>query len=169
MIDLTDYVDLKPLVNYYIQQEVKIKCDVSIHGRDMYLLKLTLGPPKRFRHLTRAEEVVITWLRIGHTKATKSHTLSRGPPTACQHCGQTDHWTHIPAMYSVTAKSWWVLHNWLIEGHLWDDPWGLHNRVSERSWIILSDPNGHISTTYNSLFKSVSKWRNSQLELIPTT
>ena len=81
--------DLKPLVNSYIQQEVQIKWDVSIHGRDLYLLKPTLGPPKRFRHLTRAEEVVITRLRIGHTKATKSHILSRGPPTACQHCGQT--------------------------------------------------------------------------------
>ena len=80
---------LKPVVNSYIQQEVQIKWDVSIHGRDLYLLKPTLGPPKIFKHLTRAEEVVITRLRIGHTKATKSHILSRGPPTACQHCGQT--------------------------------------------------------------------------------
>ena len=31
----------------------------------------------------------ITRLRIGHTKATKSHVLSRGPPTGCHHCGQT--------------------------------------------------------------------------------
>ena len=52
-------------------------------------MKPTLGPPKKFQHLTRAEEVVITRLRIGHTKATKSHILSRGPPTACHHCGQT--------------------------------------------------------------------------------
>ena len=28
-------------------------------------------------------------LRIGHTKATKSHILSRGPLTVCHHCGQT--------------------------------------------------------------------------------
>ena len=83
------FADLRPLVNSYIQQKVHIKWDVSIHGRDLYLLKPTLGPPKRFRHLTRAEEVVITRLRIGHTKVTKSHILSRGPPTACQHCGQT--------------------------------------------------------------------------------
>ena len=83
------YADLKPVVNSYIQQEVQIKWDVSIHGRDLYLLKPTLGPPKKFKHLTRAEEFVITRLRIGHTKATKSHILSRGPPTACQHCGQT--------------------------------------------------------------------------------
>ena len=55
----------------------------------LYLVKPTLGPPKKFQHLTRAEEVVITRLRVGHTKATKSHILSRGPPTGCHHCGQT--------------------------------------------------------------------------------
>ena len=91
------FADLRPLVNSYIQhqQEVQIKWGVSIHGRDLYLLKPTLRPPKRFRHLTRAKEVVITRLRIGHTKATKSHILSRGPPTACQHCGQTLTIEHI--------------------------------------------------------------------------
>ena len=62
---------------------------VAVHGTDLYLVKPTLGPPTKFHHLTRAEEVVLTWLRIGHTKATKSHILSRGPPTACHHCGQT--------------------------------------------------------------------------------
>ena len=62
---------------------------MSIHWIDLILLKRTLGPPRKFKHLTRAEEVIITRLRIGHTKATKSHILSRGPPTACQHCGQT--------------------------------------------------------------------------------
>ena len=81
------YADLKPQVNSYIRQEVQTKWDVSIHGRDLCLVKPTLGPPKKFQHLTRAEEVVITRLWIGHT--TKSHILSRGPPTTCQHCGQT--------------------------------------------------------------------------------
>ena len=83
------YADLKPVVNSYIQQEVQIKWDVSIHSRDPYLLKPALGPLRKFKPLTRAEEIVITRLRIGHTKATKSHILSRGPPAACQHCGQT--------------------------------------------------------------------------------
>ena len=58
-------------------------------GCSCTFLKPTLGPPKKFQHLTKAEEVVITRLRIGHTKATKSHILSRGPPTGCHHCGQT--------------------------------------------------------------------------------
>ena len=50
-------------------------------------------------------------------------------------------------MYSAATKSWWVLHSWLIEDPLWDDPGSLHNRISERSWILLSDMNGQISNT----------------------
>ena len=83
------YTDLKPLVNSYIQQLVQTKWGVAVHCRDLYLLKAKLAPPKKFQHLTRAEEVVITRLWIGHTKATKSHILSRGLLTACHHCGQT--------------------------------------------------------------------------------
>ena len=82
------YTNMKPLVNSYIQKLVQNKWDVAVHDRDLYLVKSTLGSPK-FQHLTRAEEVVITRLRIGHTKATKSHILSRRPPTGCHHCGQT--------------------------------------------------------------------------------
>ena len=112
------YADLKPLINSYIQQLVQIKWDVSVHGRDLYLLKPTLGPPKKFQHLTRAEEVVMIRLRIGHTKATKSHILSRGPPTTCHHCAQTltiDHMLlECAALQEIrdeyyTADSWKTL------------------------------------------------------------
>ena len=99
------FADLKPLVDCYIQQEVQIRWDVSIHGRDLCFLKTTQGPPKRFRHLTRAEEVVMTRLRIGHTKATKSQILSRGPPTACQHCDQTLTIEHILIECTVLQQS----------------------------------------------------------------
>ena len=67
----------------------------------LYLLKPTLGPPKKFKHLTSAEEVVITRLRIGHTKATKSHILSWGPSTACQHCGQTPLSMYAPVLQQI--------------------------------------------------------------------
>ena len=85
---------LKPRVPALTTQHImpcmiQTKWDVAVHGRDLYLMKPTLGPPKKFQHLTRAEEGVTTRLRIGHTKAAKSHILSRGPPTACHHCGQT--------------------------------------------------------------------------------
>ena len=59
----------------------------------------------------------------------------------------SDNWAHTPGMYSVATKSWWVLYSWLIEDPLWDDPGGIHNRISERRWILLSDMNGQISNT----------------------
>ena len=59
----------------------------------------------------------------------------------------SDSRAHSPGMYSVATKSWWVLHSWLIEDTLSDDPGGLHNRISERSWILLSDMNSQISNT----------------------
>ena len=142
------FADLKPLVNSYIQQEVQIKWDVSIHGRDLYLLKPTLGPPQRFRHLTRAEEVVITpttsWPYQGHKIP---YLVSRTTNCLPALWPASDNWAHTPGMYSVATKSWWVLHSWFIEDTLWDDPGGLHNRISERSWIVLSDMNGQISNT----------------------
>ena len=54
------YTDMKPLINSYMKKLVQTKWDVAVHGRDLYLVKPTLGPPKKFQHLTRAEEVVIT-------------------------------------------------------------------------------------------------------------
>ena len=152
------YADLKPLVNSYIQQEVQIKWDLSIHGRDLYLLKPTPGPLKGFRHLTRAEEVVITRLRFGHTKATKSHILSRGPPTACQHCGQTLTIEHILLECTVLQQSRDEYYTVDSLRTLWDDPRGLHNRISERSWIQLSDMNVHISNT--TLYSNLSPTDN---------
>ena len=83
------YTDMKPLVNSYSQKLVQTKGGVAVHGRVLYLVKPTQGPPKKFHHLTRAEDVEISRPRIGLTKATKSHILSRGPPTGCHHCGQT--------------------------------------------------------------------------------
>ena len=96
------YADLKPLVNSYIQQEVQTKWDVSIYGRDLYLVKRTLGPPKKFQHLTRAEEIVIARLRIGHkvpylVPRTTNILLALWP--------NSDHRTHASGVYSVTTKS----------------------------------------------------------------
>ena len=68
------YADLKRLVNTYTQQLVQIKCNVAVYGRDLYLLKRTLGLLKKFQLFTRAEEVGIIRLRIGQTKATRSRT-----------------------------------------------------------------------------------------------
>ena len=162
------FADLKPLVNSYIQQEFQIKWDVSIHGRDLYLLKPTLGPPKRFRHLTRAEEVVITRLRIGHTKATKSHILSRGPPTACQHCGQTLTVEHILLECTVLQQS-------RDEYYTVDSLRTLFETTPEACIIEFLKEAGFYYLIWMARYptqlsiKSVTNWRHSQVELIPTT
>ena len=112
------YTDMKPLVNSYIQKLLQTKLDVAVHGRDLYLVKPTLGPRKKFQHLTRAEEVVITRLRIGHTKATKSHILARGLQTGFHHCGQTlticcwsvhCYWNVV---MNTTQSTHWLLSSW---------------------------------------------------------
>ena len=108
------YADLKPLINFHIQQLVQIQWDVSVHGRVLYLLKSILGPPKKFQYLARTVEVVITRLLISHTKATKSHILSRGPPTTCHHWGQTLTIDHIPLGVCNFIGNWgWIQHSWL--------------------------------------------------------
>ena len=162
------FANLKPLVNSYIQQEVHIKWDVSIHGRDMYLLKPTLGTPKRFSHLTRTEEVVITRLRIGHTKATKSHILSRGTPTACQHCGQTLTIEHILFECTVFQQS-------CDEYYTVDSLRTLFETTPEACIIEFLREAGFYYLIWMARYptqlfiKSVTNWRHSQVELIPTT
>ena len=134
------YTDMKPLVNSYIQNLVQTKWDVSVHGKDLNLLKPILGPPKKFQDLTRAEEVVITRLRIGHTKATKSHILSRGLPTGCHHCGQTLTIDHMLLECALLQEClWWILHSRLVECSIRDNSWDLHSGIPARSGIFLPD------------------------------
>ena len=134
------YTDLKPQVYSYIQQLVQTKWDVAVHGKDLYLVKPTLGPPKKYQHLTRAEEVVITRLRIGHTMPTKYHILSWGPPTAYHHCGQTLRINHMLLECATLQEwSWVILHSLLIEYSLRDNSRDLHSGIPARSVILLSD------------------------------
>ena len=106
------YTDMKPLVNSYIQKLVQTKWNVAVHGRDLYFVKPTLGPPKKFQHLTRAEEVVRS---------------------------NTDHWPYAAGVCTVTGMSWWILHSRLVECFLRDNSWDLHSGIPARSGILLSD------------------------------
>ena len=78
---------MKPLLNSYIQKLIQTKWDIAVHDRDLSRETNTRAtddmpaPNQSWRGNHR--------LGIGHTKATKSHILSRGPPSVCDHCGQT--------------------------------------------------------------------------------
>ena len=131
------YTYMKPLVNSYIQKLVQTKWDVAVHGRDLCLVKPTLGPPKKFQHLTRAEEVVITRLRIGHTKI--PYLVPRTTNWLSPLRSNTDHWPYAAGVCIVTGMLWWILHSRLIECSLRDNFWDLHGRIPTRSGILVSD------------------------------
>ena len=67
----------------------------------------------------------------------------------------------IPKLMQLSTS--WILHSKLLEDRLWDDPRGLHDKSFWEKLDSLSDINGHISST---LFKSVSNWRDLQLNNI---
>ena len=163
------YTDMKPLVNSYIQKLVQTKWDVAVHGRDLYLMKSILEPPKKFQHLTRAEEVVITRLRIGHTKATKSHILSRRPPIVCHHCVQTltiDHMLLECAVLQECRDEYFTLDSlntlfqtipetcimeFLREAGFFYLIWcNLLTSTSPQTWTILSDLSNCLENESNS-------------------
>ena len=84
------YADLKPLVNSYIQQLVQINRDVTVHDRDLYFVKQTLGLSKKFQHLIRAEEVVITDFELA---------IQRPPnPISCPE--------DCPLLVTIVVKHW---------------------------------------------------------------
>ena len=79
-------------VNSNKYQAIRIKWDVYVLGRGLYLLKPTTGDTKKFQpYLMRAEEIVSIRLQIGHTKANKSRVFSRGIPTLLTHWGRLTH------------------------------------------------------------------------------
>ena len=109
------YTELKPLVNSYIQQLVQTKWDVAVHGRVLYLVKPTLGQPKKFQRVTRAEEVVITRLWIGHTKATRPISCPEDHPllvtTVVKHsaliiCSWSVRWYRNVLMNTTQLTHW---------------------------------------------------------------
>ena len=48
--------------------------------------KKLVHPWKNLSHLNRLEEIIITRLRIGHTKITHNHLYEKAPKPTCQFC-----------------------------------------------------------------------------------
>ena len=114
--------------------------DTVSMGQHLYLVKPTMGPPKKFQHLARAEDVVITRLRIGQTKASKvPYLVPRTADCLSPLWSNIEHWPNAPGVSSVTGMSWRILQSWLIEYSLRENSRDLHNGISARSGILLSD------------------------------
>ena len=134
------FADLKPQVNSYIQQLVQIKWDVAVHGRDLYFVKPTLGPPKKIPALNQS------WRGCNHLTSNrpyKGHQVPYLIPRTTDYLSplwsNTDHWPYAPGVCSVTGMPWWILHSRLIEYPLRDNSGDLHSGIPVRSGILLSD------------------------------
>ena len=108
-------------------------------------------------------------LRIGHTKATKSHILSRGPPTGCLHCGQTltiDHMLTECALLqecrdeyytfdSLNAVFETIPETYIVE-FLWEAGFfyliwcNLSTSTSPQTWTIWSELSNYLENESNS-------------------
>ena len=134
------YIDMKPLVNFYIQKLVQTQWDVAVHGRDLYLVKPTLGPPKKFQHLTQGwrgyNHPTSNWPYQGHQIP---YLVQRTANWLSPLWSNTDHWPYAAGVCIVTGMSWWILHSRLVECSLRDNSWDLHSRIPARSGILLSD------------------------------
>ena len=132
------YTDMKALVNSYIQKLGQIKWDVAVHGRDLYLVKPTLGPPKKFQHQSwrGCDHPTSNWPYQGHQIP---YLVPRTANWLSPLWSNTDHWPYAAGLCIVTGMLWWILHSRLIECSLRDNSWDLHSRVPARSGILLSD------------------------------
>ena len=75
----------------------------------------------------------------------------------------SDNWAHTPGVYSVATKSWWVLHSWLIEDHLWDDPGAcIIEFMREAGFYYLIWMARHPTQLF---IKSVTNWRHYQVNM----
>ena len=132
------YTDLKPLVNYFFQQLVQTKWDVAVHGRDLYLVKATLGQPKKFQHQSwrGCDHPTSNWPYQGHQVP---YLVPRTTSCLSPLWSNIEHWPYAPRVCSITGMSWQILHSWPIECPLWDNSQDLHGGIPMRSGILLSD------------------------------
>ena len=145
------YTDMKPLVNSYIQKLVQTKWDVAVHGRDLYLVKPTLGPPKKFQQTNTGATKEIPapnqgWRGSNHPTSNwpyQGHQIPYLVPRTTNWMSplwsSTDHWHYAAGVCIVTGMSWWILHSRHIECTLRDNSGDLHSRIPARSGILLSD------------------------------
>ena len=88
------YTNLKTTISKFLHKKWQQRWDMNIHNK-LFQIQPTLGewrPPFR---KSRREQVVISRLRIGHTRLTHSFILKQEPQPQCLTCQTTCKITHI--------------------------------------------------------------------------
>ena len=88
------YTDLKPTISKFLHTKWQQRWDINIHNK-LFQIQPTLGECKPAFRKSRREQVVISRLRIGHTRLTHSFILKQEPQPQCLTCQTTCTVKHI--------------------------------------------------------------------------
>ena len=73
------HADLKPQINKFFLT----KCQQHWNNNKLFQIKPTLGEWRPVFTKSRKEQVIISWLQIGHTSPTHTFILKQGQPPHC--------------------------------------------------------------------------------------
>ena len=76
------YTDLKPTINIFLHTKWQQQWSNNIHNK-LFQIQPTLVEWRPVSRKSRREQVVISWLRIGHTRLTHSFILKQEPQPQC--------------------------------------------------------------------------------------
>ena len=83
--NLTSVKDIKILLDNIELENWQNLWSQKIQNK-LFQHKKTIKPWKHLSHLNRSEEIIITRLRIGHTKLTHNYLFLKTPKPNCQFC-----------------------------------------------------------------------------------
>ena len=76
------YTDLKPTISKFLHTKWQKRWDINIHNK-LFQIQPTLGEWRPGFRKSRREQVVISWLHIGHTKLIHSFILKQEQQPQC--------------------------------------------------------------------------------------
>ena len=88
------YTDLKPIISKFLHKKWQKRWDMNINNK-LFQIQPTLGEWRPAFRASRREQVVISRLRIGHTRLTHGFILKQEPQPQCLTCQTTCTVKHI--------------------------------------------------------------------------
>ena len=88
------YSDLKPIISKFLHKKWQPRWKMNIHN-ELFEILLTVGEWRLAFRASRREQVVISRLRIGHTRLTHAFILKQEPQPQCLTCQTTCTVKHI--------------------------------------------------------------------------
>ena len=96
------YTDLKPIISKFVHKKWQQRWDMNINNK-LFRIQPTLGEWRPALWASRIEQVVISRLRIGHTRLTQAFILKQEPQPQCLTCQTTCTVKHILIEYRAFA------------------------------------------------------------------